>query len=403
MTSALHALAPELVRAFGSPLYVYDEELLRDRCRRMRAAIPLSGVDILYAMKANANPALLRVIRDEGLGVDAVSIGEVVLGRRCGFPADRISFNGNNVDEAEMRAVVEEGVHLCADSLSQLERFSRLRLGARAALRLNPDVGAGHHDHVITGGPDAKFGVAPDELPEALAIARSGGLVIDGVQQHIGSGILATDRLLFAVDVLLDAASRLPDLRYVDFGGGIGVPYRPEDQPFDLAGFGERVRERLERFRKSAGRDIAFRFEPGRYIVAECGALLVTVTAVKRTARHVFVGTDSGFNHLIRPMLYGAYHAIENLSNPRGAPVTVRVAGNICESGDLFAIDRELPEAREGDILAIRTAGAYGWSMASPYNQRPRPAEILVRGDSYRAIRRRETFDDLWSTCLDGP
>jgi diaminopimelate decarboxylase len=372
---SLERLAPDLARDRGTPLYVYDEAVLRDRCRTIRAAIPLEGVEVLYALKANSNASILRVVREEGLGADAVSLGEVLLARRCGFPPAQISFNGNNVDDAELRAVAAEGVHVCADGLSQLERFARLRLGGAVAVRLNPDVGAGHHDHVITGGPDAKFGIAPEELPAAVAIARKGGLTIDGIQQHIGSGILDPGVFLLAVDALLDAARGLPDLRYADFGGGIGIPSRPGEKAFDLAEFGRQAAPRLRRFRETVGRPVTFRLEPGRFVVAESGSLLVRVTAIKRTKDHVFVGTDSGFNHLIRPILYGAFHPVENLTNPGGRPVVVRVAGNVCESGDLFAIDRPLPEPREGDLLAIRNVGAYGWSMASPYNLRPRPGE----------------------------
>jgi diaminopimelate decarboxylase len=398
ISKSLASIAPELARAYGTPLYVYDEALLRERCRTIRAAIPLPGVEILYALKANANAAILRAIREEGLGADAFSLGEVLLAKRCGFPPGLISFNGNNVDDAELRAVADQGVHVCADGLSQLERLARLGVGGSVAVRLNPDVGAGHHDHVITGGPDAKFGIAPDEIPQALAIARKGSLAIDGIQQHIGSGILDADVFLLAVDALLDAARGLPDLRYADFGGGIGIPSRPGEKPFDLAAFGPKAAARLEAFRQRVGRAVTFRLEPGRFVVAESGSLLVRVTAIKRTREHVFVGTDSGFNHLIRPILYGAWHPVENLTNPDGAPVVVRVAGNVCESGDLFAVDRPLPEPREGDLLAIRNAGAYGWSMASPYNLRPRPAEVLFSGAAHRLVRRRETFDDLWST-----
>jgi diaminopimelate decarboxylase len=400
--SSLAALAPELARTYGTPLYVYDEAVLRQRCRDVRAAIPLPGVEVLYALKANSNAEILRVILSEGLGADAVSIGEVLFARRVGFPREMISFNGNNVGDDELRAVVAEGVHVCVDGLSQLDRLARLGCRGGVAIRLNPDIGAGHHGHVITGGPDAKFGIAPEELPAALDAARRHGLAIDGIQQHIGSGILDVDVFLLAVDALLEAAATVPSLRYVDFGGGIGIPSRPGERPFDVADLARRITPRLARFREKLSREIAFRLEPGRFVVAECGSLLVRVTAVKRTKEHVFVGTDSGFNHLVRPILYGAWHRVENLTNPDGRTEVVRVAGNVCESGDLFAIDRPLPEAREDDLLAIRDAGAYGYSMASSYNLRPRPAEVMIAGGRHRLVRRRETHDDLWS-AFAGP
>jgi diaminopimelate decarboxylase len=399
--SATGSDARALARTYGTPLYVYDEDVLLARCRAIRDAIPLPGVEVLYALKANSNPEILRIIQREGLGADAVSLGEVVLAKRCGFSPARISFNGNNIDESELRALMTEGVHLCVDGLSQLERLGRLGHRAAVAIRLNPDIGAGHHGHVITGGPEAKFGIAPDELPQAFEIARKSGLVIDGIQQHIGSGILDVDVFLMAVDALLEAAATIPGLRYVDFGGGIGVPSKPGELAFDVPDLSKRIAPRLARFRERIGREVIYRIEPGRYVVAESGSLLVKVTAIKRTRDHVFVGTDSGFNHLVRPILYGAFHPIENVTNPDGRPEIVRVAGNICESGDLFAIDRPLPEPREDDLLLIRNVGAYGYSMASSYNLRPRPAEVMISSAGHRLIRRRETFEDFWSTFVD--
>ncbi|HYC79164.1 MAG TPA: diaminopimelate decarboxylase [Planctomycetota bacterium] len=396
---AVDALAPALLKTYGSPLYVYDETILRARCRALRDAVPLDGVRMLYAAKANTNPAILRTVRDEGLDLDAVSLGEVLAALRAGFPAMRLSYNGNNVADDELSAVLERGVHVSVDALSQLERVARLKPGASVGLRLNPDVGDGHHEHVITGGPDAKFGVAPADIPAARRLAAERGLRLDGLHQHIGSGILDVENLLRAVDVMLETAAQVPGLAFVDFGGGFGVPYRPGERALDVAAFGAAVAPRLAAFRRAAGSDVAFRFEPGRFVVAECGTLLVVVTAVKRTAKHVFVGVDSGFHHLVRPTLYGAYHPVRNLTRPDAPPITVRVAGNICESGDLLAKDRLLPEPREGDVLAIDVAGAYGYSMSSNYNTRPRPAEVMIGVDGApRLIRRRETFEDLART-----
>jgi diaminopimelate decarboxylase len=396
----LSEAAPGLAQAFGTPLYVYDEGVLRSRCRALREAFPPGDFDVLYALKANSNPEILRVVRDEGLGADAVSLGEALLARDVGFGPGVVSFNGNNVGDDELRGVIAAGIHVCVDGLAQLDRLIRLGHRAPVAVRLNPDVGAGHHGHVVTGGREAKFGLAPEELPRAVAAARAAGLGIDGVQQHIGSGILDVGVFLVAADALLAAAALVPALRYVDFGGGFGVPYAPGERPFDLAALARELAPRIAAFRTGGRRDVVFRIEPGRFVVAECGSLLVRVTAVKRTRTKTFVGTDSGFNHLARPMLYGAWHAIENVSNPRGRVETVSVAGNVCESGDLFASDRPLPEAREGDLLVIRDAGAYGYSMASTYNTRPRPAEVMLSAAGPRLIRRRETLDDLRATFV---
>ena len=389
-------VAQALISAHGSPLYVYEAAVLRARARRLRRSIGRDGVRWFFAAKANGNREILKVLREEGWGVDAVSIGEVLAARTAGFTPAEITYNGNNVTDDELRAVAAEGVHISVDGLPQLRRVAALGLAPTVGLRLNPDVGAGHHHHVITGGPDAKFGAAPEELDEALSIARDAGIVIDGLQQHIGSGILDTDPWLAAVDVMLRHAERLPDLAFVDFGGGFGVPYRPEEHPFDVDAFGAAVTPRLDAFEKRVGRAIEWRFEPGRYPVCESGTLLVTVTAVKRTSRHLFVGVDSGMNHLIRPALYDAWHPIVNVSRPDAPTSVVRVAGQICESGDLLAVDRELPTPREGDILAIGNAGAYGFAMASTYNLRPRPAEVMIDDDgATRVIRRRETIADL--------
>jgi diaminopimelate decarboxylase len=346
-------------------------------------------------MKANANLALLEIIRSEGLGIDAVSLGEVMRAFQAGFVPEQVSYNGNNVSDAEMEAVVSAGVHVSMDSISQLERHAWRFEGRALGLRINPDVGGGHHDHVITGGPESKFGIEHDRIQDAVAVATRYDVAIDGLQQHIGSGVLEVATFLHAMEVLLEAGRGLEGLRFIDFGGGFGIPYRPDERPFDLEGFGLDASRILSAFGKAPQREITFRFEPGRICVASCGTLLVTVTAVKRDRRHTFVGTDSGFNHLVRPVLYGSYHRIENLTNPDGHVERVSVVGNICESGDVFAKDRAMPRCREGDILALRDVGAYGYSMASTYNLRPRPAEVLITSAGPEVIRPRETLDEL--------
>lgn len=387
--------ATELVARFGSPLYVYEEDVIRDRCRLLRAALDLPRLRLLYACKANSNRTLLGVIREEGYGIDAVSPGEVEAALRAGFLPEEISFTGNNVSDADLRFVAGRGVHVTVDSLPELDRFGRLFAGGAVAIRVNPDVGGGHHSHVITGGPDAKFGIDAGDLRDVPAIAARHGVLVDGLHQHIGSGILDRQDLLRAVDALLDLAAPFRDLRFLDFGGGLGVPDRRGRSPFDVLAFGRDVAPRLRRFRQERGAETEFRFEPGRFLVAESGTLLATVTSVKRTRRHTFAGTDSGFNHLVRPILYGAFHEIENASAPDGPVERYTVAGNICESGDLFAVDRPLPRVAEGHILAVRNTGAYGFSMGSNYNLRPLPAEVLVKGGNARLIRRRQTLDDL--------
>lgn len=382
----------DLVRQFGSPLYVYEERVIRERCRELRRAFTLDNVELLYAMKANPAPAILAIVADEGFGIDAVSIGEVRCALGARISPQRISWTGNNATEEELRAVAEADVHPTLDSISQMIRWSRVKPGSAVGLRINPDLGSGHHDHVITGGPDSKFGESPQRVEDAIAAANKLGLTLDTLQQHIGSGILDVNVLLSAMKVLLEIAPTVPDLRVVDFGGGFGIPYRPQEAPFDLATFGYQASGLLDRH----DQDLTFRFEPGRYVVGPAGTLYVTVTDVKRTRQHTWVGTDSGLHHLLRPALYGAYHHVENVSHPEAAPERVSVVGNICESGDVLAREISLPRAEEDDILAIRDTGAYGASMSSNYNLRPRPAEVLLSQDGApRLIRRRETIEDL--------
>ena len=385
-----------LVAEYGSPLYVYDEEVIRSACRDFRRAFSLEGLEVLYAMKANANPAILRLMEDEGCGIDAVSFGEVYWAQQAGFSPHRISFTGNNVGRDEFQQVKDAGVHVTVDGLSQLISWSQVHPQSTLGLRINPDLGDGHHDHVITGGPHSKFGIATDDLDHVLAAADRLGLTVDSVQQHIGSGILDHQVLLKAMALLLEIARPLPDLRVVDFGGGFGIPTHPGDAPLDLYTFGEEARKLMLAFRRDVGREIQFRFEPGRWLVAAAGTLYVTVTAVKRTRHHTFVGTDSGMHHLLRPALYGSQHPVVNVTRPEAAVERFEVAGNICESGDLLAKNIPLPKPEEGDVLAIRDVGAYGFTMASHYNLRPRPAEVLITHQGPQLVRPRERVEDLF-------
>lgn len=384
-----------LVEEFGSPLYVYDEEVLRRACRTLRAAFDFDDAGLLFAMKANSNPELLRIIRDEGFGIDAVSPGEVQLARHCGFPADAISYTGNNASEAELREVAAANVHVTLDAPDQFIPWSRTAADRPFGLRINPDLGGGHHRHVVTGGPDAKFGIELDGVASAFASIDRLGLHLDRLHQHIGSGILDPILMLRAVDALLRVAEFRPSVHCLDFGGGFGIPYRPPDSPFPFEDFGQGVRRRLDRFRRDRGGPLRVLFEPGRSLVGPCGTLLATVTTVKRGSRHTFAGTDSGQSHLLRPALYGAYHRIENLTGAGRSVERITVAGNICESGDLLGIDVPLPRPEPGDVLAIRDVGAYGYSMASSYNLRPRPAEVLIGPGGPRLIRPRETVRAL--------
>jgi len=384
-----------LAEKFGTPLFVYDEGRIRSQARGLKKAFSHPKVRLLYSCKANSNLAVLKALREEGLGLDAVSPGEIFLGLKAGFKPRDILFTGNNVTDEEMRFALSKGVGINVDSLPQLERFGKLRPGGEVSVRINPDVGEGHHDHVITGGPESKFGIWMDQVTEIKRIARKHDLRIIGLHQHIGSGVMEAEVFLDAMEVLLQVAPGFEDLEFLDFGGGLGVPYAPGQRPLDVRSLGRMLSQRFLRFCEKYGRTLTLVLEPGRYFVAEAGVLLTRVNTIKATPEHTFVGTDSGFNHLIRHSLYGAHHEILNASRVKGAREFAAVCGNVCESGDLFTHGREITRFAEGNLAAILNAGAYGFSMSMEYNSRPRPAEVLVHHGKARLIRKRETLNGL--------
>lgn len=388
--------AKELIEKFGSPLYVYDENTIRSRFKQLKESISIiKNTKILYACKANSNVEIIKVLKEEGSGIDVVAPGEIYSALLAGCDKKDILFTGNNMSNWELDYAVSQGVLLNVGDLSALERFGKKYPGSDVCIRINPDVGGGHHEHVITGGPESKFGIYFSDVKLALDIAEKYNLKIKGIHQHIGSNILEEKTFLGAIDVLLKSAKEFPHLEFIDFGGGLGIPYKPGDKKLDLTELNKQVAEHFEKFCQEYGKDVQFVLEPGRFLVGESGYLLTTVNTIKTNPGYKYVGTDSGFNHLVRPTMYGSYHEIINTSNPDGEKEVVTVVGNICESGDIFARDRELTKIEEGDILAICNAGAYGYSMGSNYNTRPLPAEVLVNGDQVKLIRRRENFEEL--------
>lgn len=385
----------------GLPLYVYDAETIARQYARLAAAFAASPLRIKYAAKALTNLAVLRLMRRLGAGLDTVSIGEVEIALRAGFEPSQIIFTPNGVSFDELRAAAERGAMVNVDSLSALERFGHA-FGGRVpcCVRINPHVLAGGNPHIQTGHIDSKFGVSIYQLRHLLRIVSTYGIDVAGLHMHTGSEILDAGVFLEAAEILYDAARQFPALRFLDFGSGFKVQYR-EDQPAtDVEALGRALGESFGRFREEYGRELELWFEPGKFLVSEAGLLLARVNVVKQTVSTVFVGLDTGLNHLIRPMLYNAYHRIVNLSNPRGTPRVYSVVGYICET-DTFAWDRQLPEVREGDVLAFLNAGAYGFEMSSNYNSRPRPAEVLIENGRDRLVRRRETLDDLLRTQLE--
>lgn len=389
--------AAAVTAAFGSPLYLYSERILRARCREVANFLSYRPFVPNYSCKANTNVALLKIAREEGLHADAMSPGEIMLLRTAGFSPDQIFYVGNNVADDELQYAVAAGVTVSVDSLAQLERFGRLNPGGRVAVRINPGMGDGHHKKVITGGADSKFGVYYTQAAEIKTIARRHNLQIVGLNQHIGSNFLTGHTYLASVMRMLQIAEQFDDLNFLDFGGGLGVPYTNCHNRLDVRSLGDRVSEILEQWVTRYGKRITAQIEPGRYVVAESGVLLITVHSTKENPGHVFIGTDGGFNVLVRPAMYGSYHEIINTRLATAKSNTEAfVTGNICESGDLLAESRPMPMPAEGDVLAVLDAGAYGFSMSSNYNSRLRPAEVLLTtGGELRLIRERDVLDDL--------
>lgn len=391
----------DLVEEFGSPLYVYNEAILRQRCKDLLGLSSHSGFRVCYSGKANANLALLRIIRECGMCADAMSPGELALQLAAGFTPEDLVYVCNNVSVDEMRNAVEHDLLISLDSLDQVDVFGRNFPGRKIMIRLNPGIGAGHHQKVITAGAKTKFGVRGDEFGQLHALVKKHNLVLAGLNQHIGSLFMEADKYLEAVEWMLETAKMFPGLEVIDFGGGFGIPYHKyEGQArLDMADLGKKLDALLKNWRKENNYNGKFIIEPGRYATAESGLVLGTVHATKRNGDIHFVGTDIGFNVLARPMMYDSFHDVEIYregAGPEEDSQEQTIVGNICESGDILAKDRKLPVIKTGDTIAMLDAGAYGFTMASPYTQRFRPAEVLITADgSAKLIRRRETIEDV--------
>lgn len=396
----------ELAARYGTPLYVYNENVLRQRCRDLTGLSDLPGFHVNYSAKANTNPALLRIVREEGCHADAMSPGELYMNKLAGFTADNLLYVCNNVSADEMRNAVENGLLVSVDSLSQLDLYGSVNPGGKVMIRINPGIGAGHHVKVITAGKETKFGIDPTALDEVRALLAKHRLTLAGVNQHIGSLFMEPDNYLNAIDFLLhfvqsDLSDLFDGLEIIDFGGGLGIPYHKYDEEprLDMASLGRQLHAKLAQWVGETGYKGKFFIEPGRYVVAECGVLLGTVHATKCNGPNRYAGTDLGFNVLVRPAMYDSFHDIE-IYRENGQPdanlVEQSIVGNICESGDILAKKRQLPLIKEGDVLGVLDAGAYGFVMSSSYNQRPRAAEVLITSDGTpKLIRRRETVEDL--------
>lgn len=370
----------ELIKKYGSPLYVYDERILRKSCREMHNLLPKKNLRVNYSAKANSNIEILKIVRDEDIDVDAMSPGEIYVQKLAGYNADRIFYIGNNVSKEEMQYAINEKVLVSVDSLAQLESFGQINPGGDVAVRFNPGIGTGHHQKVVTAGKKTKFGVQKDFIPQVKAILEKYNLNLVGIDQHIGSLFLEPDAYIKGVESLLEIATQFSGLKFIDMGGGFGVPYHEGECRLDLKELSEKLNAVLDEFLKDYdNKDVIFKIEPGRYIPAECGVLLGEVYSVKENYGTTYVGTDLGFNVLMRPVLYDSYHAITIIKSNKSenGKEVATIVGNICESGDIIANEREMRKVSEGDIVAVGNAGAYGFSMSSNYNCRLKPAEVL--------------------------
>lgn len=389
-----------LTEKYGTPLYVYDGEVVRRQVATLKEVFKNVDLKIKFACKANTNLALLRLMRELGVGLDVVSLQEFLLAERAGYTAAEVTYTPSGVDFTEISEAIEAGLTLNIDSLPLLTWFGEQFGGGKPCMiRLKPNVAAGGNAKIMTAHADSKFGISVLLLDQILEVVKRYGIRVTGLHQHTGSDIKDAEPFLKVAKVVFEAARRFPDLEVIDLGGGFKVSYKPDDAVTDMASLGKRISEYFNGFCREYGRELTLWVEPGKFLVSECGILLVKTTVIKEDPARTFAHVDSGLNHLIRPMMYGSYHHIQNLSNPAGELKNYNVVGYICET-DNFAEDRVLPEIRQGDILALRNAGAYGYSMSSNYNARFRPAEVLVDNGEARLVRRRENLDDLLATQL---
>ena len=389
-----------LAHEFGNPLYVYDAAIIEQQYQRLTTAFSkVPTLRINYAMKALSNVTILKLLKNLGSGLDTVSFQEVQLGLHAGFTPDKIIFTPNGVSFEEIEAVAKLGVQINIDNLSVLEHFGTKYPKIPVCIRINPHVMAGGNQNISVGHIDSKFGISIYQIPHIIRIVENTKMHINGIHMHTGSDILDIEVFLYAAEILFDAAKNFKELDFLDFGSGFKVPYKKGDIETNIEELGKKLTKRFLAFEKEYGRELTLAFEPGKFLVSEAGFFLAKVNVIKQTTSTVFAGIDSGFNHLIRPMLYGSQHSIENISNPKGKERFYTVVGYICET-DTFANNRKIAEIHEGDTLCFRNAGAYCFTMASNYNSRYKPAEVLWKDGKGHLIRERETMEDILKNQL---
>lgn len=386
-----------IANEFGTPVYVYHAEKIKEQYEKISSAFSILDTRFFYACKALTNVNILKYINLLGSGIDCSSVNEVKLALHAGVPTDKVLYTSNGIAFEEIEEVVELGVHINIDSLSNLEKFGKkFGNGYPVGVRLRPNILAGGNLKISTGHEKSKFGIPLDQLDKLLAIIAQYKINIKALHIHTGSDIKDADVFLHGIKVLSDVIPHFPDLQVIDLGGGFKVPYAPEDAETDVAGIAQKLKDYLDTHLFKNGKKYQLWFEPGKFMVSECGYLITQVNVLKDNGNQIFAGVNSGLNHLIRPMFYDAYHHIVNISNSSAEEKVYNITGYICET-DTFASDRLLHEVREGDFLVFHNAGAYGFEMSSNYNSRFKPAEVLVKDGKAMLIRKRDSWNDLIS------
>ena len=385
----------QIASQYGSPVYVYHAERIKEQYENLLDAFAGTDTRFFYAAKALTNISVLKYILSIGCNIDCSSVNEARLAIHAGFTPGQILYTSNNIAFSEIAEAKELGISINIDSLSNLRKFGEAYGGTYpVGVRLRPNIMAGGNLKISTGHSNSKFGVALEDLESILQVQRETGLHIRTLHIHTGSEIKDVEVFAKGIEVLLDLVPHFPSLEVIDLGGGMKVPYLPGETGTDITDLGRKVKEEFEKYEHKTGRHLQVWFEPGKYIVAEAGYFITTVNVIKKSGDKIFAGVNSGLNHLIRPMFYGAYHEIVNITNPGGPVQTYQVVGNICET-DNFAEDRPLPEVRENDLLVFRNAGAYCFEMSSHYNSRFKPPEVLVKEGQPILIRKGDQLEDL--------
>lgn len=388
------------VASYGSPLYVYDSAQIMENYKLFTKAFKVNKLKVHYACKALNNQAILKLFKSMGSGLDCVSIEEVQLGLRAGFSPEDILFTPNNISTQEYEEAIALGIKINVDNLYTLEYLGINHPEIPIYIRINPHLMAGGNSNISVGHIDSKFGISIHQVPNIERIVKKLNINVMGVHVHTGSDILDADIFIKAAELVFSVVEKFETVTHIDFGSGFKVAYKPTDLHTDIAAFGKKFSKSFNEFCEKQGKEYTLEFEPGKYMVSNAGYFVTKANLIKQTTSCTFVGVDSGFNHFIRPMFYNAHHEIENISNPSGEKKVYNVVGYICET-DSFAHDRIMTEVRKGDLLVFKNAGAYCATMASNYNSRPRPAEVLIHNGKDHLIKRRETVEDMLSTQVD--